>query len=79
MLSVLAIQESFLSAYIVAGLMVATVVVLYGRRYLSPALRHAAPAGIVALAVLAYLTPQLADAGSEKSGKSVIAWQTFDD
>ena len=79
LLSVLAIQESFLSAYIVAGLMVATVVVLYGRRYLSPALRRAVPAGIVALAALAYLTPQLADAGSEKSGKSVIAWQTFDE
>lgn len=79
LLSVLAIQVSFLSAYIVAGLMAATVAVLWGRRYLSQAVRHAAPASIVALAVLAYLTPQFADASSEANGKSVIAWQPFDE
>ncbi len=79
LLSVLAFQVSFLSAYIVSGLMVATVAVLWGRRYLSQALRQAAPASVVVLAVLAYLTPQFADASSENSVNGVIAWQPFDE
>ena len=79
LLSVLAVQVSFLSAYVVAGLMTATVVVLWGRRYLSQALRHVAPASIVALAGLAYLTPQFADARGESGGMEVIAWQPFDE
>lgn len=79
LLSILGGQLGALAAFIVGGLMFATIAVLWARkRYPAHVIRRVTPAAVLALGIVAMLSPQWVDARREVAEKaSVATWQAF--
>ena len=79
LLTILAFQVNILAATTVALLMVAVIVVLWGRRFLPAPATRLAPAAIAVLAVVAFASPQLAGTRDGESAVGGDVWRPFDE